>query len=291
MPDALTRATDEPVLTASDIVVEYRGRPPVRAVDGVSVAIAPGEVVALVGESGCGKSSLARAVIGIEKLAAGSVRLGDRDVPLLGLRRRDPALTAMQMVFQDPNSSLNPRRRIGEQIRDGVRAALGRGAAGSKSADWLMRVGLDPAAVNRYPHEFSGGQKQRIAIARALAARPRMLVADEPISALDASTQTSVAALMRSLCVEARAGMLFISHDLSVVRRIADRTLVMYRGRIVESGHTETIWRRPLHPYTKALLGAIPVPDGAGRLPVAPREADRAGWTTTLPEALGRTPA
>jgi oligopeptide transport system ATP-binding protein len=278
-----------PVLRTTDVVVEYRGRPPVRAVDGVSLAIGAGEVVALVGESGCGKSSLARAVIGIEKRASGSVTFGTSDVPVLGIRRRPRELTGMQMVFQDPNSSLNPRRRVGDQIGDGVSAALARGEAGSDPADWLERVGLDPKAVRRYPHEFSGGQKQRIAIARALAARPGMLVADEPISALDASTQTSVAALMRTLCLEAGAGMLFISHDLSVVRRIADRTLVMYRGRIVESGHTETIWQDPIHPYTRALLAAIPVPDGAGRLPITPQDADRLTWTETIPEALERT--
>lgn len=276
------------VLTANDVVVEYRGRPPVRAVDGVSVAIGAGEVVALVGESGCGKSSLARAVVGIERRASGSIRLEGTDVPNLGLRRRPAEVTGIQMVFQDPNSSLNPRRRIGDQIGDGVRAAVARGEAASDPADWLERVGLDPLAVSRFPHEFSGGQKQRIAIARALAARPRILVADEPISALDASTQTSVAALMRTLAIEAGAGMLFISHDLSVVRRIADRTLVMYRGRIVESGHTETIWQNPLHPYTRALLAAIPVPDGAGRLPVAPLESDRLAWLEALPSALDR---
>lgn len=289
MPENLTAGT-APVLTADGVVVEYRGRPPVRAVDGVSLAIAAGEVVALVGESGCGKSSLARAVVGIEKRAAGSIRLGVSDVPVLGLRRRSPEMTGMQMVFQDPNSSLNPRRRIGDQIGDGVRAAVARGDEPSDPADWLSRVGLDPRSVTRYPHEFSGGQKQRIAIARALAARPRMLVADEPISALDASTQMSVAALMRSLSVEAGAGMLFISHDLSVVHRIADRTLVMYRGRIVESGHTETIWRDPVHPYTQALLAAIPVPDGSGRVPLAPLDSDRVAWTDALPEALERTP-
>ncbi|HEY4268151.1 MAG TPA: ATP-binding cassette domain-containing protein [Galbitalea sp.] len=278
-----------PVLSTSDLVVEYRGRPVVRAVDRVSLEIGAGEVVALVGESGCGKSSLARAVIGIEKRASGSVTFGALDVPVLGIRRRPRALTGMQMVFQDPNSSLNPRRRVGDQIGDGVRAALARGESGSDPREWLERVGLDTSAAARYPHEFSGGQKQRIAIARSLAARPGMLVADEPISALDASTQTSVAALMRDLCLEAGAGMLFISHDLSVVRRIADRTLVMYRGRIVESGHTETIWQDPIHPYTEALLAAIPVPDGAGRLPDTPDDADRLTWTETIPEALERT--
>ncbi|QHF21199.1 ATP-binding cassette domain-containing protein [Rathayibacter sp. VKM Ac-2762] len=279
------------VLEADGIVVEYGRRPPLRAVDGVGFQVAAGEVVALVGESGCGKSSLARAVVGIEKRRGGDVRLNGVDVPALGLRRRSPAMTGVQMVFQDPNSSLNPRRRIGEQIGDGVRAALARGAEGSDPADWLRRVGLDPAMASRFPHEFSGGQKQRIAIARALAARPRMLVADEPISALDASTQTSVAALMRSLSVEAGAGMLFISHDLSVVRRIADRVLVMYRGRVVESGDTETVWQSPLHPYTRALLAAIPLPDGLGRLPLAPLDADRAAWLEELPDALERTGA
>ena len=279
------------VLTVSDLVVEYRGRPPLRAVDGVSFDIAAGEVVALVGESGCGKSSLARAVIGIEKRASGTVRQGGADVPALGLRRRTPEMTGMQMVFQDPNSSLNPRRRIGDQIRDGVKAAVARGDEPSDPARWLERVGLDPLAVESYPHEFSGGQKQRIAIARALAARPRMLVADEPISALDASTQTSVAALMRNLSLETGAGMLFISHDLSVVHRIADRTLVMYRGRIVESGHTEIIWSDPLHPYTRALLAAIPLPDGAGHVPRAPADDTRASWTDFVPEAIERTSA
>ena len=282
-----TRAAE--MLTVEDVVVDYRGRPPVRAVDGASLAIGAGEVVALVGESGCGKSSLARAVVGIERRTSGTVRLAGEDVPVLGLRRRPVAMTGIQMVFQDPNSSLNPRRRVGDQIQDGVRAAVARGDEPSEPHEWLLRVGIDPQAVRRYPHEFSGGQKQRIAIARALAARPRVLVAYEPISALDASTQTSVAALMRSLVVDAAAGMLFISHDLSVVRRIADRTFVMYRGRIVESGHTETIWRDPLHPYTRALLAAIPVPDGAGRLPLAPLEADREAWLEVVPAGLGRT--
>jgi len=267
----------ENVLTVRDLEVRYGGRVPVVAVAGVSLEVAAGETVALVGESGCGKSSLARAVVGIERRAAGSVSFDGRDVTALGHRARHD-LTAVQMVFQDPNSSLNPRRRVGDQLRDGIRAALARGAAGSRPEEWLERVGLDADMASRYPHQFSGGQKQRIAIARALAARPRLLVADEPISALDASTQTSVAALMRDLTEEVGAGMLFISHDLAVVRRIADRTLVMYAGRIVEHGPTEQVWEHPEHPYTRALLGAIPEPDGTGTLPAAPSPEERAAW-------------
>ncbi|MGP3533919.1 ABC transporter ATP-binding protein [Microbacterium sp. RD1] len=276
-------------LIVSDLVVTYGGRHPLRAVDGVSLTVAPGEVVALVGESGCGKSSLARAVVGIERRASGTVRLGDGEVPVLGLRTRAPAMTSIQMVFQDPNSSLNPRRRVGKQIADGIRAAVARGDETSSVEHWLGQVGLESSAARRYPHEFSGGQRQRLAIARAIAARPRMLIADEPISALDASTQMSVAALMRSLCEGVESGMLFISHDLSVVRRIAHRTVVMYRGRVVESGDTETIWRDPRHPYTQSLLRAIPVPDGAGRLPHAPDDRDRATWDVDLPRARERT--
>jgi oligopeptide transport system ATP-binding protein len=167
---------------------------------------------------------------------------------------------------------LHPRRAIGVQIGDGVRAAMARGVASSAPSVWLERVGLDPAAASRYPHEFSGGQRQRIAIARSLAARPDLLIGDEPISALDASTQAVVAALMRDLAVDSGAGLLFISHDLSVVRLIADRLVVMYRGRIVESGAAEDIWRDPRHPYTQALLAAVPVPDGSGRMPAPPAD-------------------
>jgi peptide/nickel transport system ATP-binding protein len=284
----MTAGTSRNTLTVADLAVQYRGRPPVRAVDGVSFSVEPGEVVALVGESGCGKSSLARAVVGIEHRAEGTVTLAGATVPLLGHRRRRPQMTVLQMVFQDPNTSLNPRRRVADQLRDGVRAATVRGDAASDPGDWMERVGLNRSGLAHYPHEFSGGQKQRIAIARALAARPRMIVADEPISALDASTQTSVAALMRKLCLEQDAGMLFISHDLSVVRRIADRTLVMYRGRIVESGDTETVWQDPWHPYTRSLLSAIPIPDGAGHVPAAPDDAERESWLATMPEALDR---
>lgn len=271
------------VLDADGIVVRYPGSPPVVAVDDVAVTVAAGETVALVGESGSGKSSLARAVAGIEKIAGGRVLFDGRPVTTMGLRARSISLTGIQMVFQDPSTSLNPRRRIGDQIKDGIATAVARGDESSRVEEWLERVGLDPAWVTRYPHQFSGGQKQRIAIARALAARPKLLIADEPISALDASTQTSVAALMRDLVAEVGAGMLFISHDLAVVRRIADRTLVMYAGRVLESGHTAQLWAEPQHPYTQALLAAIPEPDGRGRIPDAPTAEDRATWSQIPP--------
>ena len=186
-------------------------------------------------------------------------------------------------MFQDPSTSLNPRRRVGDQIADGIATARARGAEGSTVPEWLDRVGLPTEVATRFPHQFSGGQKQRLAIARALAARPSLLVADEPISALDASTQTSVAGLMRDLVAEAGAGMLFISHDLAVVRRIADRTFVMFAGRVLEAGATDRVWSAPQHPYTQALLAAIPEPDGAGRIPVAPSTNERIVWSEIAP--------
>ncbi|MEO3792213.1 ABC transporter ATP-binding protein [Nonomuraea sp. B10E15] len=252
------------LLSVDDLVVEHRspGRPAVRAVAGASLTVGAGEVVGLVGESGCGKSTLARAVCGLNPVTAGSITFDGQPVTPLGLRRR--RLTGIQMVFQDPYASLNPRRRVGDQVADGLRTARD---TVTSPADLLERVGLPREFAGRHPHEFSGGQRQRIAIARALAARPRLLIGDEPISALDASAQSQVARLMRDLAVDAGAGLLFISHDLSVVRLIADRIAVMYLGRIVEVGDTAEVWAEPRHPYTKALLQAIPQPDGRGVLP------------------------
>lgn len=276
------------LLAVHNLVVEYGRRNPLRAVDEVSLSVRAGEVLALVGESGCGKSSTARAVVGMEKPAGGEVAYHGQVVPPLGMRTRPPELTAMQMVFQDPNSSLNPRKRVGAQIEDGIAAARKRGAQSSAASEWLYAVGLAAELIDRYPHQLSGGQRQRVAIARSIAARPDLIVADEPISALDASSQAAVAAMMRRLCLDAGAGMLFISHDLSVVRLIADRTAVMYRGRIVESGRTQTVWEDPVHPYTKALLSAIPKADGKGLLPAAPAAEAPVEWTSEMPEALGR---
>jgi len=258
-----------PVLELSGVAVEYgrRGRR-VRAVDGVDLTVARGEVVALVGESGCGKSTLARAAVGLEPLAAGSVTYQGRPVTPLGRRRRPDYLRGLQMVFQDPYESLNPRRKVGEIIADGVRLGGGSRAEGlSRAAELLARVGLPATAADSYPHEFSGGQRQRIAIARTLVARPSCLIADEPISALDASAQAQIANLLGELVADADLGLVLVSHDLSVVRQVADRVAVMYLGRIVEIGDTGTVWGSPRHPYTEALVAAIPRADGAGVLP------------------------
>jgi peptide/nickel transport system ATP-binding protein len=258
------------VLHLSGVAVEYgrRGQR-VRAVDGVDLTVARGEIVGLVGESGCGKSSLARAAVGLEPLAAGTVTFEGREVTSLGRRRRPDYLRALQMVFQDPYESLNPRRKVGDLIADG---AFLRGSSRKDglqlAAELLERVGMPAAAVDSYPHEFSGGQRQRIAIARTLAARPSCLIADEPISALDASAQAQVANLLGELVDDGDLGLVLVSHDLSVVRQVADRVAVMYLGRIVETGATETVWASPQHPYTEALVAAIPRADGAGVLPV-----------------------
>lgn len=258
------------VLEVSGVAVEYgrRGQR-VRAVDGVDLTVARGEIVGLVGESGCGKSSLARAAVGLEPLAAGSVTFEGQNVVSLGRRRRPDNLRGLQMVFQDPYESLNPRRKIGELIADGARlGGASRKAGLDLAAELLDRVGLPTSAVDSYAHEFSGGQRQRIAIARTLATRPTCLIADEPISALDASAQAQVANLLSKLVDDEHLGLILVSHDLSVVRQVADRVAVMYLGRIVEIGATETVWANPQHPYTEALVAAIPRPDGAGTLPV-----------------------
>ena len=261
------------LLELNDLDVSYvrRGRAPVRAVIGASLAVEAGEIVGLVGESGCGKSTLGRAAVGLVAPSAGEVRYRGEPVEVVGRAARPPQLRSLQMVFQDPYASLNPRRRVGRQIADAIRlgtgAKLDDEAASSRVAALLERVGLSAAVSHRFPHEFSGGQCQRIAIARVLATEPSCVVADEPISALDASAQAQIANLLAGIVAESRLGMLFISHDLSVVRKIADRTVVMYFGHLVETGVTGRVWSEPAHPYTRALIGAIPKPGAGSALP------------------------
>ncbi|WP_353650268.1 ATP-binding cassette domain-containing protein [Nakamurella sp. A5-74] len=254
------------LLTVAGAVVSYRrpGASPLRAVDGVELRLAPGETVGLVGESGCGKSTLARAICGLEPLTAGEIHFRGAPVPPLGLRRRPAALQRIQMVFQNPYASLNPRRTIRAQIE------LARQIHPSTAPDvgeLLAMVELPADVATRYPHEFSGGQRQRIAIARAVAAGPDVLIGDEPIASLDASLQAKIATLMKDVAARAGASLLFISHDLAVVRLIADRVVVMRAGTVVEQGPTQQIWSDPQAPYTRRLLAAIPKADGLGTLP------------------------
>ena len=264
------------LLQVDDLVVTYKsfGKEPFTAVQGVSLSVAPGEVVGLVGESGCGKSTIARTVCGLESPSEGSITFHGQPVRPLGMRTRAADQLRMQMVFQDPFNSLNPRRTIGSQIADSVSLAKQLGGTATETAmDWLDKVELSAADAESFPHRFSGGQRQRIASARALAAEPTLLIADEPISALDASLQAQIADLMSRLVRESGAGMLFISHDLAVVRLIADRILVMKAGKIVEQGPTEQVWNDPQHEYTQTLLASIPLPDGLGTLPGLPTTA------------------
>jgi peptide/nickel transport system ATP-binding protein len=259
-------------LEIRDLVVRYERRhsQPVTAVAGASLDVGPGEIVGLVGESGCGKSSVARAAVGLLAPTAGSITLNGEPVVPIGHATRSRQQARLQMVFQDPFSSLNPRRRIAAQLTDTQRT-LGIAAgtpAPTRVAELLEMVGMSPTVAGRYPHQLSGGQRQRVAIARALSAEPSVIVLDEPLSALDASAQAQIANLLTTLARELRIGMLLISHDLAIVNQVADRVSVMYLGRVVERGPTGPLWSNPRHPYTEALIGAIPLPDGRHTMPV-----------------------
>ena len=253
-----------------EVVYERRGREPVPAVAGATLTVEPGQIVGLVGESGCGKSTLARAAVGLMPARSGAIVFEGHRVTPLSRRARPRELVRLQMVFQNPFSSLNPRRTIGSQIADGLVAAGGGRRGNSEPiAELLERVGLPETAADRYPHQFSGGQRQRVAIARALAANPSVIVLDEPLSSLDASAQAQIANLLTELARTLDLGLLLISHDLAIVRHTADAVSVMYLGEIVESGPTSDVWETPLHPYTEALIAAVPHADGEGTLPLA----------------------
>jgi peptide/nickel transport system ATP-binding protein len=254
-----------------EVVYERRGRERVRAVAGASLTVERGQIVGLVGESGCGKSSLARAAVGLVRPTAGKVVFEGREVTPLTRGARARELARLQMVFQNPYSSLNPRRKIGSQVADAIDALdlAPRRERRGRIAELLDVVGLSPSAADRYPHQFSGGQRQRIAVARALAADPSVLVLDEPLASLDASAQAQLANLLVDLSRRLSLSLLLISHDLAIVRHVADVVSVMYLGRMVEAGPTQPLWSLPLHPYTEALIGAVPHPDGRGFLPDA----------------------
>jgi len=253
------------LLEVRDLVKHFTvGRGIVRAVDGVSFSIERGETLGLVGESGCGKTTTGRCILQLERPTSGTVRFEGRELTTLNQTELRAVRRKMQVIFQDPYSSLNPRMTVGQIIAEPIavhNVVSGAAARGARVKDLLNRVGLLSQHANRYPHEMSGGQRQRVGIARALAMEPSLIVCDEPVSALDVSIQAQIINLLEDLQAEFGLTYLFIAHDLAVVRHISDRVIVMYLGKIAEMADRKTIYDSPKHPYTRALLSAVPIPD------------------------------
>ena len=275
---------EQPLLEVTDLVKHFplggglvsKATSWVKAVDGVSFDVAKGESFGLVGESGCGKTTLGRMVMRLLDPTAGTVKLDGRDITHLSRSALRPLRQQMQIIFQDPFSSLDPRMKVEAIVTEPLKAhaRMPRGERREKAVALLEKVGLRAGDMDKYPHEFSGGQRQRIGIARSLCVRPRLIVADEPVSALDVSIQAQVINLLEDLRDEFDLSYIFISHDLSVVEHMCDRIAVMYLGVIVETAPAEIFSVTPRHPYTRALLAAVPLPDPQGQVPPAPLEGD-----------------